>query len=344
MRLPWQIDLQPPGFWQRPPGLATALLGPIARRYGDHVIARMGHSGVRAGVPVLCIGNFTLGGAGKTPLALLIAGFLRETGEKPAFLTRGYGGNEHGPRLVLEGDSAARVGDESLLLARVAPTIVAADRAAGAALAIQGGATIIVMDDGFQNPTLNKDCSIVVVDGETGIGNGLSFPAGPLRAPLHAQMPFASAVLAIGPGDAGTRVLDFARGSGCEVFRARLAVEGQAPALRGKRVLAFAGIGRPQKFFKTLADLGAVIAASEVFADHHPFSERDAARIATRAQTEKLVPVTTTKDMTRLAGGPARDGLASMTMSVPVRLILDDEAALRRFLERMFKLRSSDEA
>ena len=298
----------------------------------------MSRPGARSTVPVLCIGNFTLGGAGKTPLAMLIAEMLRRAGEMPAFLTRGYGGLERGPLLVQAGHTAARVGDEALLLAEVAPTIVSADRVAGASFAVARGASIIVMDDGFQNPTLDKDCSIVVVDGETGIGNGLTFPAGPLRAPLYAQMPFASAVVVIGPGDAGTRVLDFARGSGCEVFRARLGVEAHAPTLRGKRVLAFAGIGRPQKFFKTLADLGAVIAASEVFADHHPFSERDAARIATRAQAEKLIPVTTTKDITRLIGGPARDGLASMTKTVPVKLILEDEAAMHRFLQRMFKL------
>ena len=335
----WYLRLKAPGFWQRPPGLIAGLLAPVAKRYGEKVVARMTRSGTRAAMPVLCIGNFTLGGAGKTPLALMIAELLRQAGETPAFLTRGYGGSVRGPALVAASDTAVLVGDEALLLAAVAPTIVCADRVAGAALAAKSGASILVMDDGFQNPTLTKDCSIVAVDGETGIGNGLTFPAGPLRAPIHAQMPFASAVVVIGPGDAGTRVLDFARGSGCEVFRARLGVEAAAPALQGKRVLAFAGIGRPQKFFKTLAELGAVIVASEVFADHHPFSERDAARIAMRAQAEKLVPVTTTKDITRLTGGPARDALASMTSTVPVRLILDDEAAMRRFLARMFKLK-----
>ena len=335
----WQIGLRAPAYWHQPPGLMARLLTPVANRYGEHVAARMGRIGARAAVPVLCIGNFTLGGAGKTPLALAVAELLRKAGESPAFLTRGYGGSARGPVLVGAHDTAERVGDEALLLAAAAPTIVSADRVAGAALAVASGATLLVMDDGFQNPTLAKDCSIVAVDGETGIGNGLTFPSGPLRAPLYAQMPFASAVVVIGPGDAGTRVLEFARGSGCEVFRARLGVEGTAPPLQGKRVLAFAGIGRPQKFFKTLAELGAIIAASEVFADHHPFSERDATRIATRAQAEKLIPVTTTKDMTRLAGGPARAGLASMTQTVPVRLILDDEAAMHRFLERMFKLK-----
>jgi tetraacyldisaccharide 4'-kinase len=257
---------------------------------------------------------------------------LEELGEHPAFLTRGYGGRERGPVLVRASDGARKIGDEALLLADHAPTVVAADRVAGAALAIEAGATVLVMDDGFQNPSLAKDCSIIAVDGETGIGNGMTFPAGPMRAPIHDQMPFASAVVVIGPGDAGTRVLDFARGSGLAAFRARVGPEPSAPALRGQRILAFAGIGRPQKFFKTLADLGAIIAASETFADHHPFTEDDAIRIAQRAQTGRLVPVTTTKDMTRLVGGPAREALASITKVVPVRLLFDEPAEMSRFL------------
>jgi hypothetical protein len=154
------------------------------------------------------------------------------------------------------------VGDEPLLLARVAPTVIARDRIEGAHMAVAGGASVIVMDDGFQNPTLAKDCSIIAVDGETGIGNGLTFPAGPLRAALHAQMPFASAVVVIGPGDAGSRVWEFARGSSLAAFRARIGPDATAPALRGQRVLAFAGIGRPQKFFDALARAGATVAAS----------------------------------------------------------------------------------
>jgi len=331
--------LRAPKFWYRPPGVAARLLRPLAEAYGTRVAARMAAKGARAAVPVLCIGNFTLGGAGKTPLAIALADILTRAGTAPAFLTRGYGGSERGPLRVQPGDSADRVGDEAMLLAARAPTVVAADRVAGAAMAVEAGAQVIVMDDGFQNPSLAKDCSIIAVDGETGIGNGLSFPAGPLRAPLHTQTPFASAVVVIGPGDAGNRVLDFARGSGLAVFRARIGPEAGAPVLRGKRVLAYAGIGRPQKFFKTLADLGAIIAASEVFSDHHPFSEADAIRIATRARAGKLVPVTTEKDMTRLSGGPARDALASLTVPVPVRLSFEDETKVARFLKDALRLK-----
>lgn len=332
------ISLKAPQFWYRPRGWLARLLNPIAHVYGGQVIARMRMQGTRAGVPVVCIGNFTLGGAGKTPLALEVAEILRQTGQKPAFLTRGYGGREKGPLVVTSDASADQVGDEALLLAQKGLTILSADRPAGAALAVSQGATIIVMDDGFQNPSLDKDCSIIAVDGETGIGNGMVFPAGPLRAPIHDQVPFASAVVVIGPGDAGTVVHEFARGSGLAVFRARIGLDPSAPSLRGKRVLAFAGIGRPEKFFKTLADMGAIIAATEVFADHHAFTEEDAGRIALRAQSARLVPVTTTKDMVRLSGGPARIGLASISQVVPIRLFFEEEAELHDFLVKRFRL------
>jgi tetraacyldisaccharide 4'-kinase len=331
--------LRPPAFWYAPSSLATRLLSPIARIYGDRVAARMAQAGSRAAVPVVCIGNFTLGGAGKTPLAMAVAEILAKAGERPAFLTRGYGGSETGPAVVRARDAAERVGDEALLLAAHALTVVSSDRVAGAAKAVDAGATVIVMDDGFQNPSLAKDCSIVAVDGETGIGNGLSFPAGPLRAPIHAQIAFASAVVVIGPGDAGKRVFDFARGSSIAAFRARIGPDASAPVLRGQRVLAFAGIGRPQKFFKTLADLGAIIAASETYPDHHAFSEADAIRIAERARAANLLPVTTSKDMTRLAGGPARDALASLTKTVPVRLSFETEATMATFLSETLRLR-----
>lgn len=331
--------LRPPAFWYQPKGPAAQLLAPIGHLYGERVIARMRRMGLRAGVPVVCVGNFTLGGAGKTPLAIAIAERLAQASEKPVFLTRGYGGREPGPIVVDAADDAAKVGDEALLLAEQATTVVSRDRLAGAALAEGRGASVIVMDDGFQNPSLVKDCAIVAVDGETGIGNGFTFPAGPLRAPLHAQMPFASAVVVIGPGDAGTQVWDFARGSSLAAFRARIAPDASAPPLRGQRVLAFAGIGRPQKFFKTLADLGAIIAGSEVFADHHPYTEVDAIRIATRAQSARLTPVTTAKDLTRLSGGPAREALRSMTRVVPVRLTFEDEPAVLDFLKRSLNLK-----
>lgn len=334
----WRRFLKAPRFWYETPDLAAKMLGPVARHYGERVAARMARPGERIGIPVVCIGNFTVGGAGKTPLALTIAGMLADLGMTPFFLTRGYGGTVQGPVLVGAGHGAVDVGDEALLLARQAPTVVSADRVSGARLALAEGADIVVMDDGFQNPSLAKDCTIVAVDGETGIGNGLTFPAGPLRASIHAQMPLASAVVIVGTGTAGARVEEFARGSGRDVFSARIALARGAPDLRGKRVLAFSGIGRPQKFFKTLADLGAVIAATEVFPDHHAFTEADATRIAMQAQSRGLLPVTTSKDKVRLGGGAARDALASLTLDVPVTLILDDNQGMLRFLRHMLPI------
>jgi tetraacyldisaccharide 4'-kinase len=327
-----RLFTRPPAFWQRrTPSILARLLSPLGHFYGGRVAARMGKAGRRVGVPVLCVGNFTLGGSGKTPMALAIAELLIEAGEKPVFLTRGYGGSIRGPALVGPDDRADKVGDEPILLARLAPTIVAADRVAGAARAIEAGASVIIMDDGFQNPSLSKAGAIVVVDGEAGIGNGLSFPAGPLRAPLYAQTPFATAVVIIGPGEAGERVAAYARGAARPVFRAALEPSRDLD-LAGRRVLAFAGIGRPAKFRATLEALGAEVVAFETFADHHPYSEAEAVALATRAQAERLLPVTTEKDYARLEGGRARAALASMTLPVPVRLTFEDEAGMRKLL------------
>ncbi len=319
MRLP----LSAPPFWNRKAGAAARLLAPLARLYGERVAARMAQPGLRVAAPVVCVGNFTLGGAGKTPTAIAIAEALIALGEHPFFLSRGYGGSLRGPHLVAPGDEAARVGDEALLLARIAPTIVAADRVAGARLAMERGASVIVMDDGFQNPSLAKDAAFVVVDGATGIGNGLAFPAGPLRAPLHAQTPFATAVIVIGPGEAGARVAAYARGAARPVFQARLEPVG-SEALAGRRVLGFAGIGQPEKFRRTLLGLGARVVAFEPFADHHRYTEAEATALARRAQADRLQLVTTEKDLVRIGGGRAREALASMTFAVPVRLTIDD--------------------
>src|SRR5690348_2940661 len=164
--------MREPAFWWRKPGLAASLLAPLGALYGAVAARRMRRLGQRARAPVVCIGNLTVGGAGKTPTAIAAAQALREAGAKPAFLTRGYGGRLAGPVAVAPTHDAADVGDEPLLLARVAPTVVARDRVAGAIAAVEAGADVIVMDDGFQNPALAKDLSLLVVDGRRGIGNG----------------------------------------------------------------------------------------------------------------------------------------------------------------------------
>src|SRR5882672_2816302 len=192
--------MRAPDFWRRR-GLVGGLLAPLGALYGATVAfkARLAKP-FEAGIPVLCVGNLTAGGSGKTPVAIAIAEMLRAKGHKPYFLTRGYGGSERGPALASRGHSAAVMGDEALLLARTAPTIVARDRAAGARLALEKGATVLVMDDGHQNFALRKSLSLVVVDAESGFGNGFQIPAGPLREPVGQGLSRADAVVLVGHG------------------------------------------------------------------------------------------------------------------------------------------------
>ena len=321
-----------PRFWWRArPGLAAHLLWPVAAVWGWKAGSRMAEAPeMRAAVPVLCVGNFVVGGAGKTPTALALAEMVRRLGLSPGFLTRGYGGTiRSAHRVDASRDSAALVGDEPLLLAEAAPVVVAPHRPDGVPLLLSAGADCIIMDDGFQNPSLAKDFSLVVVDGGAGIGNGRVMPAGPLRAPLASQMPRADAVLVIGDGDAGDAVARMAERTGKPVLRGRLEAEG-GPAGEGeRRVLAFSGIGRPEKFNASLQEAGFDVAATEAFPDHHPYGEADAERLIARAEAEGLALVTTAKDAVRLKGhGGSRERLAERARVLRVRLVFEDEAML----------------
>lgn len=290
--------MRTPGFWYRPAGAAAALLAPLGMVYGFGGRLRMASATpVRASVPVVCVGNLVAGGAGKTPVALAVMDGLARRGVAAHFLTRGHGGRERGPLLVdpARHDHAA-VGDEALLLARRAPCWLAHDRAAGAAEAVADGAEGIVMDDGFQNPALAKDLSLVVVDGGAGFGNGRLIPAGPLREPVARGLARADALVILGRDKA--RVSDSA--GALPILRARLEPAPEAQDLRGRTVLAFAGIGRPAKFFETLRRLGAVVAAAIPFPDHHPYGPEEAMRLLELAQTAGAIPVTTEKDAVRL--------------------------------------------
>ncbi|MEZ5842319.1 MAG: tetraacyldisaccharide 4'-kinase [Hyphomicrobiaceae bacterium] len=284
----------------------------------------------RAPVPVICIGNFTAGGTGKTPLALRVAEMLTTAGEQPAFLTRGYGGRIRGPHIVAPSlDTARDVGDEALMLAARAPTCVSADRVSGARLLVAQAEppSVIVMDDGLQNPSLAKDITIVVVDGARGIGNGLVLPAGPLRAPLVAQMAGVSAIVVNGRGQEG-------EGGGAigDRLRARfpgpvlsVVAEPCAPLdwLRAGSWIAFAGIGNPERFFAMLRREGCDVVHTQAFADHHPYSERDAAELLDTARSVQAGLVTTEKDHVRLIGSAGRCGeLADTARTVPIRLSL----------------------
>lgn len=319
--------MRPPDFWAHPPSHPLArLLAPAGALYGALTARRMDRPGASAPCPVLCVGNFTLGGAGKTPTALALARMLRDDLERrPAFLSRGYGGRLLGPVAVdAARHSAAETGDEPLLLARAATAVVARDRPEGARLCVELGADVIVMDDGLQNPSLRKTLALAVVDAGAGLGNGLPFPAGPLRAPLTRQWRHVGGLVLIGEGEAGETTAQEAAARGLSVHRARLLPE--APERwRGQPVVAFAGIGRPQKFFDTLAGLGARIVTAKSFPDHHPYRADDLDALRTLAAREDACLVTTEKDAVRLPAGERAEVLR-------VALAFDDAASLRRHL------------
>jgi tetraacyldisaccharide 4'-kinase len=335
--------MREPSFWWGEASLASALLAPLAAVYGAVAQARLAAPGARSSVPVVCIGNFTVGGAGKTPTALALARMLAAAGERPVFLSRGYGGALAGPVMVDPArHRAGEVGDEPLLLARLAPTVVARDRVKGAALAV--GASVIVMDDGFHNPSLVKDFSVLVVDARRGIGNRRVIPAGPLRAPLDAQLARAHALVVVGTSLSASGIVETARARNIPVARARLQADaGFIARLAGCRVLAFAGIGDPEKFFITLADAGVTLAATRSFADHHRYTRAEASALCEEADRDGLVLVTTEKDLARLSGDDQCRALAARAQALPVTLAFEDEQPFKSLLlQRVAAARRAD--
>lgn len=314
-----QSRMRTPDFWQRK-GYASALLAPAGWFYaaGGWLRFRLARP-ARAPVPVVCVGNLVAGGAGKTPTVLALAELLH--GRAPHALSRGYGGRLTGPLRVDPGHHGAdEVGDEPLLLARYLPTWVARDRVAGAMAAVKADAGLILMDDGFQNPTLTKDLSLLTVDAAQALGNGRCLPAGPLREPAHRGLARADAVILIGDGSPD---LPFAG----PLFRARVEPVGDGSAWRGRPVVAFAGIGRPEKFFATLRSLGADIRAEYAFADHHRYCESDFAALG-RAAGPDAILVTTEKDYVRLS-----PGWQSRVATLPVILRFEDPDGLSAWME-----------
>ncbi len=314
--------MQAPAFWQRGGPLAT-LLAPLGAGYSlAGRLRRRGVTPARAACPVICVGNLLAGGTGKTPTALALAERLAALGRRPVFLSRGYGGREAGPLLVDPArHDAAAVGDEPLLLAAAWPTVVSRDRVAGARLAA-GQGDVIVMDDGFQNPTLAKDFSLLVFDGGQGLGNGRCIPAGPLRESLSEGMARAQATLLIGADDTGLAP----RLAGLPLLRAELRPE--SSDLAGQRLLAFAGIGRPEKFFATLRQAGATLLAAQAFPDHHVFRPAELQALRHRAAAAGARLITTSKDLARLPPA-ARGDIAALA----VRLVFADRDALDRLLQ-----------
>ena len=324
------MRLEPPGWWygaRARDRLKAALLAPAGALYGLAASARFATARpYRSALPVICIGNFTLGGAGKTPLAIEIARMARDWGCRPAFLTRGYGGRLAGPHRVETGrDTAHATGDEALLLARTAPTFVAHDRRAGARAIEASGADVIIMDDGFQNPSLVKDLCLIAMDAGASAGNGRVFPAGPMRAPLGAQMRRADAIILIGDGDPPAKLVARAEARAVPMMRAAVEPAGDVAWLRTAPAVAFCGIGRPAKFFRTLEHLSARLVAALPFPDHHVFTEGDAALLLDTAARAGATLVTTEKDWVRFAAadGPLSE-LKAKARALPVRLRIAD--------------------
>jgi tetraacyldisaccharide 4'-kinase len=294
----------------------------------------MRRPGERAGAPTICLGNFVAGGAGKTPAAMALARMLIGNGRRVAFLSRGYGGADRIEPLLVDSNAhtAAIVGDEPLLLARIAPCWVGTDRFRSARSAVEAGANALVLDDGLQNPALVKDLAFAVVDGETGFGNGLCVPAGPLRAPVSAQLPFVRALIVLGGEEAA---LSATGGSapGKPLIRASLEPDALAAApLIGREVIAFAGIARPEKFYATLRRVGAQIIMTRNFADHHPYKPREIEALIEEAGRRSALLVTTEKDAVRLGARHAR-----AVMALPVTLRFEEPGIVQRMLRQALR-------
>jgi len=331
--------MREPAFWHRPRSPQSLVLSPLGALYGAITARRMAREGVDAGIPVICVGNYHVGGAGKTPTVLALTKLLRELGETPVVLSRGYGGRLQGPVMVdRTRHVAADVGDEPLMMARDVPVAVARDRLEGVILAKSQGATVILMDDGFQNPRLLKDASLIVIDSERGLGNGKVFPSGPLRAPLKAQLSRTDALVVIGDGRAANDVAAEIAKRNKPELRARLRPDAASVALlSGKRVLAFAGIGDPERFFRSLRAGGIDVARTRPFADHHVFSREEIAALAAEAKAEQLTLVTTEKDLARLRGS---EGVPDGIVPFAVQLEFDDPAKLRQLIsDHLYKAR-----
>ncbi|MEX0970206.1 MAG: tetraacyldisaccharide 4'-kinase [Paracoccaceae bacterium] len=316
--------MRPPRFWHQPAGLRAAFLAPLAAIWAGMAAHRLAKTpGYNPGVPVICVGNINAGGTGKTPATIALLTRLADRGAH--VISRGYGGSITGPhRVDAAKNTAADVGDEPLLMAAFAPVWVGRDRVASAKAAVDAGAKLLVLDDGFQNPGLVKTLSIVVVDAEIGFGNGRVMPAGPLREPIATGLARADLVLAIGGASAQASLLSRAPElAAMPLARGHLAPLSTGLSFDKMRVIAFAGIGRPGKFFATLRKLGANIIATHEFGDHAPLAPQMLTRMRIEAKAKNAMLVTTEKDAVRLPAA-ARAGV----IALPVRLELLDSAAL----------------
>jgi len=336
----------PPFWWSRSDWRAWALW-PVSAVYGavaSYLMRRAPR--VQVAAPVLCVGNFTVGGEGKTPVAIALAKTAIAMGHCPGFLSRGHGGSHEGLHMVdADTDSARLVGDEPLLLARTAPTVVATDRAEGARRLIDEGCDLLIMDDGFQSAKLHMDFALMVVDARRGLGNGHVIPGGPLRAPLDRQMRYVDAVLTMGKGDGADYVIRRTSRAGRQLFAAGVQPVNGAE-FKGRRVLAFAGIGNPVKFYDTLRSVGAEIVGTRSYPDHHAFTDEELSELLEEAEAANLLPVTTDKDLVRISNGmPHADAYKGRIRSLSIEAVFEEvqtptriiQQALTRGRERMVR-------
>jgi tetraacyldisaccharide 4'-kinase len=332
------VSEAPPFWWERPDWRAYALY-PVSALYAAVARRRMTHARrEKIDIPVLCVGNFTVGGAGKTPVAIALAREAARMQLVPGFLSRGFGGSFPAPHVVDTGhDSARHVGDEPLLLAEHGTVVVTPDRAAGARLLAARGCDLVIMDDGFQSARIHMDYALLVVDARRGVGNGHVIPGGPVRAPLVHQLRFAQAVLKVGDGEAANAIIRMASRAGRPVYEAHTQTRGPE-RFAGRRFLAFAGIGDPEKFFRTVTEAGAIVELTRSFADHHVFTADDLDDLTATARERGLELVTTAKDAVRLRHGSERERTFAAGLDVlEIDLAFDVAHTPRAIIEATLK-------
>ena len=340
------MSLHPPSWWQDDTGhILPKYLNPLGQIYGQAVKWRFLYTKpYQSKLPVICIGNFTLGGTGKTPLSIKLSEVLKELGWEPSFLSRGYKGQIAGPLLVSKKEHNAKdVGDEPLLLSHHAPTIISKNRVEGVWLIEQRSSNIIIMDDGFQNPTVQKNLSLIAIDSATGLGNGRIFPAGPLRAPLEFQLPKADAIIITGSNEKEkSKIRDLLRADynfKKPILSGHLSAPNNTEWLQEKPILAYAGIGRPEKLFQSLEDAGGKVIRRIPFPDHHNFTKKDADHLTELALKDDLQLVTTEKDHVRIdeLGSHQLRALKRMSRPFPVKFKFekgDEERLISLIKER----------